>query len=144
MPVGAFEAPTEKMNVLRTDPMLGHITTFGGHPVCCAAGLAALEYLEETGLVDEAERKGLRFEERLKRHPLVRGIRRAVGLLLAVETGESRIALGLIRDFVEAGLLPDSFLWCDTAFRIAPPLIITDEQIDETCDIVLRCLDAYR
>ncbi len=143
MPLGAFVASTEKMNVLRTDPMLGHITTFGGHPVCCAAGLAALEYLEETGLVDEAERKGLRFEERLKRHPLVRGIRRA-GLLLAVETGESRIALGLIRDFVEAGLLPDSFLWCDTAFRIAPPLIITDEQIDETCDIVLRCLDAYR
>lgn len=142
MPLGAFVASNEMMATLQTNPPLGHITTFGGHPVCCAAGLAALNFLENSGLVAEVERKGLLFEKSLAGHPAIRGIRRS-GLLLAIQMDSEKVVQSVVRDFVEAGLLPDTFLWCESAFRIAPPLIITDEQIEETCGIVIGCLDKY-
>ncbi len=140
MPLGAFVSSTERMSVLQTDPPLGHITTFGGHPVCCAAGLAALRFLENSGIVEDADRKGAMFEELLKGHPSILEIRRT-GLMLAVEMGDEQLVQRLVKDFVAHGLLPDTFLWCESAFRIAPPLIITDEQIRETAAIVRTCLD---
>lgn len=140
MPLGAFITSLERMSVLQTDPPLGHITTFGGHPVCCAAGLAALKFLEESGLVEQADAKGALFEELLKGHPAIREIRRC-GLMLGVEIGDEATVQRLIADFVDKGLLPDTFLWRETAFRIAPPLIITEEQIRQTAQTIRECLD---
>lgn len=132
MPLGAFVSSNEIMAGFQSDPPLGHITTFGGHPVCCAAGLAALNFIREHKLDGQAEAKGELFEELLKDHPAVREIRRS-GLLLAVELGNSERlyrAMGLLK---EAGYLSDWFLFCDTAFRISPPLTITEVQIRECC-----------
>ncbi|MCD8186164.1 MAG: aspartate aminotransferase family protein [Rikenellaceae bacterium] len=140
MPLGAFISSRERMSVLQTDPPLGHITTFGGHPVSCAAGLAALEFLESSGLVEQAEQKGALFESLLCGHPCIREIRRC-GLILGVEIGNENTVQRLIRDFVHKGLLPDTFLWRETAFRIAPPLIIREAEIRETAEVILACLD---
>ena len=140
MPLGAFVSSAEIMSVLSHSPVLGHITTFGGHPVCCAAGLAALEYIEANDLHHESERKGERFENRLKSHPAVREIRRS-GLLLAVELGSSERLYAIMEMFRQEGILSDWFLFCDTAFRISPPLTISDGEIDDCCRIVLGCLD---
>jgi acetylornithine/succinyldiaminopimelate/putrescine aminotransferase len=140
MPLGAFVASNERMSVLQSDPPLGHITTFGGHPVCCAAGLAALRFLEESGLVERAESKGALFEALLAGHSKIREIRR-MGLMLGVEIGDEATVQRLISDFVACGLLPDTFLWRETAFRIAPPLTITEEQIRETAHTLRECLN---
>ena len=140
MPLGAFVASRKRMSVLQSDPPLGHITTFGGHPVCCAAGLAAMNFLEESDLVEQTEAKGALFEELLTEHPKIREIRR-MGLMLGVEIGDEAVVQRLIADFVENGLLPDTFLWRETAFRIAPPLTITEGQIRETVQTLRECLD---
>jgi len=143
MPLGAFVARHEIMDTLQTDPVLGHITTFGGHPVCCAAGLAALDYLLEHRVVEEAERKGALYEELLGDHPAVRGIRRA-GLLLAVELGSSEPLYRIMELFKEAGIMSDWFLYCDTAFRISPPLTISDDEIRDSAALIRRCLDELK
>lgn len=140
MPLGAFVASYDTMNLLTHDPSLGHITTFGGHPVCCAAGLAAMNYLVDNDLVAEVERKGALYEELLSCHEAVRQIRRS-GLLLAVELGESDKLFHIMEMFKEVGILSDWFLFCDTAFRISPPLTITDEQIRDSSHLILACLD---
>lgn len=140
MPLGAFIARHEIMDTLQTDPVLGHITTFGGHPVCCAAGMAALDYLLENRVVEEVERKGALYEQLLRDHPAVREIRRA-GLLLAVELGDSQPLYRIMELFKEAGILSDWFLYCDTAFRISPPLTITDDEVRESAAILKTCLD---
>lgn len=140
MPLGAFVARHEVMDTLQTDPALGHITTFGGHPVCCAAGLAALDYLLDNRLLDEVEAKGALYEELLRDHPAVREIRRA-GLLLAVELGSSDKLYRIMELFIEAGILSDWFLYCDTAFRISPPLTITQEEVRESARLILQCLN---
>ena len=140
MPLGAFVSSGRIMECISHDPALGHITTFGGHPVCCAAGLAAMEYIIDEGLLGSVERKGALFETLLGGHPAVEGIRRS-GLLLAVELGESRKLYRIMELFKESGILSDWFLFCDTAFRISPPLTITDEEVAEVCRIVVDCLD---
>ena len=141
MPLGAFVSSNAIMSGLQSDPPLGHITTFGGHPVCCAAGLAALNYIQEHDLATQAEPKGALFEALLRDHPAVREIRRS-GLLLAVELGSSERLFRAMALLKEAGYLSDWFLFCDTAFRISPPLTITEEQIRECCaDIRTRVLD---
>ena len=124
MPLGAFVARPQIMATLRERPVLGHITTFGGHPVCCAAGLAALDYLVEHRVVERVEAKGALYEELLRDHPAVREIRRA-GLLMAVELGEAPKLYRLMELFKEEGILSDWFLYCDTAFRISPPLTLS-------------------
>lgn len=98
------------MECISHDPALGHITTFGGHPVCCAAGLAAMEYIIDEGLLGSVERKGALFETLLGGHPAVKGIRRS-GLLLAVELGESRKLYRIMEHFKESGILSDWFLF---------------------------------
>jgi acetylornithine/succinyldiaminopimelate/putrescine aminotransferase len=140
MPLGAFIASRELMSKLSHDPALGHITTFGGHPVCCAAGLAALEYILNNGLLASVEVKGALYEGIVGGHPAVREIRRT-GLLMAVELGDSARMYRLMELFIDRGILSDWFLFCDTAFRISPPLTITEDQIRESCDIILACLD---
>ena len=140
MPLGAFVARHEIMDTLQSNPVLGHITTFGGHPVCCAAGLAALEYLLEHHVVEQVEAKGALYEELLQGHPAVREIRRS-GLLLAVELGSSERLYRIMELFKEAGIMSDWFLFCDTAFRISPPLTISEEEVRDSARIILGCLD---
>lgn len=140
MPLGAFISSPEIMESLSHDPALGHITTFGGHPVCCAAGLAALNYLLENHLVEQAEAKGALYEQLLAGHPQVREIRRS-GLLLAVELGDPGKMYRIMELFKEEGILSDWFLYCDTAFRISPPLTITEAEIRDSSRIILSCLE---
>ena len=140
MPLGAFVSSREIMDTLQENPVLGHITTFGGHPVCCAAGLAALNYLLDNGVVATVEAKGALYESLLADHPAVREIRRS-GLLLAVELGEPAKLYRIMELFKEAGILSDWFLFCDTAFRISPPLTISDEEVRESAAIIRDCLD---
>ena len=140
MPLGAFVSSQEIMSTLTHNPVLGHITTFGGHPVCCAAGLAAMKFLQENKIVEDVERKGALYEELLKDHPAVKEIRRA-GLLLAVELGESEKLYRIMDLFIERGILSDWFLFCDTAFRISAPLVISDEEIKDSVRIIRECLD---
>ena len=140
MPLGAFVSSQKIMSTLTFDPVLGHITTFGGHPVCCAAGLAAMRFLIDNKVVEDVERKGAMYEELLKDHPAVKEIRRS-GLLLAVELGASEKLYRLMDLFIEEGILSDWFLYCDTAFRISPPLIISDEEIRDSVRLIRKCLD---
>ena len=140
MPLGAFVSDHDTMNLLTHNPVLGHITTFGGHPVCCAAGLAAMTYLEENNLVVDVERKGALFEELIADHPKVVEVRRC-GLLLAVELGSSEAYFRLLDIFIEEGVLSDCFLFCESAFRISPPLTISEEEIRSCAALLRLCLD---
>lgn len=140
MPLGAFIASNRIMSVLKTNPVLGHITTFGGHPVCCAAGLAALEYILSERLTEQADAKGALYESLLAGHPLVREIRRT-GLLLGVEFGDSELTARIVLRAIDRGLMTEWFLFHDTAMRIAPPLTITDAEIRESCEILLEVLN---
>lgn len=143
MPLGAFVSSHKTMNLLTHNPVLGHITTFGGHPVCCAAGLAAMKYIQENHLVEAVEAKGALYEKLLIGHPKVKEIRRA-GLLMAVELGSSERLYEIMELFKQEGILSDWFLFCDTAFRISPPLTISTEEIEDSTRIILACLDRLK
>lgn len=140
MPLGGVASRRDILNAFTHNPCLGHITTFGGHPVCCAAGLAALDYMVKNSVVEGVEAKGARFEEALHDHAKVLEIRRS-GLLLAVELGASEHLYKLMEIFKEVGIMSDWFLYCDTAFRISPPLTITEAEIDECCALIRQALD---
>ena len=140
MPLGGVASSKQILDSFTHNPCLGHITTFGGHPVCCAAGLAALNYMIDNNIVEQVERKGALFEERVSKHPKVLEIRRS-GLLLAVELGKSEYLYRLMEIFKEEGIMSDWFLYCDTAFRISPPLTISEAEIEECCTIIVRSLD---
>ena len=140
MPLGGVVSKKQILDSFTHNPVLGHITTFGGHPVCCAAGLAALNYLIDNKVVESVEAKGAMFEERLNGHPRVLEIRRS-GLLLALELGKPEYLYRLMEIFKEEGIMSDWFLYCDTAFRISPPLTISEAEIAECCEIILRSLD---
>lgn len=140
MPLGGVASSKQILDSFTHNPCLGHITTFGGHPVCCAAGLAALNYMIDNNIVELVERKGALFEERVSKHPKVLEIRRS-GLLLAVELGKSEYLYRIMEIFKEEGIMSDWFLYCDTAFRISPPLTISETEIEECCTIIARSLD---
>jgi acetylornithine/succinyldiaminopimelate/putrescine aminotransferase len=140
LPLGAFISSRELMRKLTFDPPLGHITTFGGHPLSCAAGLAAQEVVEQDSLMDRALELELRYREGLK-HPLIRGLR-GKGLFLAVHLAEEVHVSGFISQAMKQGLIIDQFLFSDDSFRIAPPLIITEEEADLSMEKVLASLDA--
>ncbi len=140
MPLGAFVSSAEIMATLQYNPVLGHITTFGGHPVSCAAGLAALNYLLDNNVVESVEAKGAAYERAMLAHPLVREVRRE-GLLLAVELGKSEYLYRLMEIFKEEGIMSDWFLFCDTAFRISPPLTITDDEVKQSIELIIKSLD---
>ncbi|MBR5853860.1 MAG: aspartate aminotransferase family protein [Alistipes sp.] len=140
MPLGGVASSKQILDSFTHNPCLGHITTFGGHPVCCAAGLAALNYMIDNNIVEQVERKGALFEERVSKHPKVLEIRRS-GLLMAVELGKSEYLYHLMEIFKEEGIMSDWFLYCDTAFRISPPLTISEAEIEECCAIIARSLD---
>ncbi|MCX2494996.1 aspartate aminotransferase family protein [Pedobacter sp. PF22-3] len=136
MPIGAFISSLEIMSVLSHTPILGHMTTFGGHPVCCAAGLATLRTLVDDHIVEEVEEKGQLFKQLLK-HPAIKEIR-GKGLMLAVEFDNFENNKKIIDACILDGVLSDWFLHCSNSMRIAPPLIITKEEIKEACKTILK------
>ena len=135
MPLGAFIADRQLMIALSHDPVLGHITTFGGHPVCCAAGLAALEVLLEKNIVKNVARKARLFAKLLK-HPAIKQVRTA-GLLIAVQFENAEVNKKLINACIANGVLTDWFLFAPDCLRIAPPLTISEREIRQACGIIL-------
>ncbi len=140
MPIGAFISSSDIMETLTFNPILGHITTFGGHPVSCAAALASLSVIEDEGLHKAADEKGLRFELALKNHPKIEALRRK-GLFLACDLDCEETYWRLLERFIENGLVTDSFLYKLNSFRIAPPLTISNEEIDEAIYLINKSLD---
>ena len=142
MPFGAFISSHEIMSVLKENPILGHITTFGGHPVSCAAGLANLEVIIEEELVKDVSLKESLFRKHLQ-HPEIKEVR-GMGLMLCIQLGSFEQVENVSRRCVENGIIIDWFLHCDTAMRIAPPLIITDNEIQKACATIIEALEFYR
>ena len=140
MPLGAFAASSELMSLWQYNPVLGHITTFGGHPVSCAAALASLKILLRENWVEDAERKGALYKETLISHKRVKEIRQA-GLLLAVDLGSGDCAERVLPLLLEEGIMSDWFLFDGNSFRIAPPLCINDDEILYSAGLIARALD---
>jgi acetylornithine/succinyldiaminopimelate/putrescine aminotransferase len=148
MPLGAFIADRELMWSLTDKPVLGHITTFGGHPVSCAAGMTAMEVMLEEKMIDPVPSKEKLFSSRLV-HPLIKSVR-SFGLWLAVEfdsfdTNKKVIDLCINptdRDQQAGALISDWFLFAPSYLRISPPLNISEEQIQTACEIILRACDS--
>lgn len=143
MPLGALVASAKLMSEWQDNPPLGHITTFGGHPVSCAAALASLKILIRENWINEVETKSKIFIEKLKSHPLVKEIR-AAGLLIAVDLKDPDKAKKILYLLLEEGVLTDWFLFQPTSFRIAPPLCITKEEVEMASNAILRALDKLK
>jgi acetylornithine/succinyldiaminopimelate/putrescine aminotransferase len=134
MPLGAFVARRELMELLSHDPVLGHITTFGGHPVCTAAGLATLQILLETDLLTQVPAKEALFRSLLA-HPAIKEIRSA-GLWMAVDLGDAQLVQKAIQHCLHHGVITDWFLFNDRSLRVAPPLTITEDEIRFACRVI--------
>lgn len=139
MPIGAFIARREIMQCLTFDPVLGHITTFGGHPVCAAAALATLEVLLSTDMIAQVPEKAAMFQKLLV-HPAIREIRSA-GLWMAVDLGSFDSVQRVIHQCLKNGVVSDWFLFNSQSLRIAPPLTIEKEDIELACSVILEALD---
>ncbi len=142
MPLGAFVSSIDRMNAFRKDPVLGHITTFGGHPVCCAAGLAAFDFLVNQDLIFQVNNKAALFADRLK-HPLIKDFR-SMGLLMALEFDSWEVNKQVIDTCIARGVFTDWFLFASHCMRIAPPLIISTAEINRACDVILEVCDEFR
>lgn len=139
MPLGAFISSKEKMNLLTDNPVLGHITTFGGHPVSCAAGLAALIFTVQQNLIAAVEQKGQLFDSLLV-HAKIKAKRRA-GLMMSLQFENFEQNKKIIDRCIQRGLLTDWFLFAPECMRIAPPLIITEAEIKFACDTILQSIE---
>lgn len=138
MPLGAFIADQKLLSTLTYNPVLGHITTFGGHPVSCAAGFAAMQVLLQSNCISEAKAKEQIFLDLLL-HPTIKQVY-AAGLWIALEFESFEVCKEVIRKCIENGLITDWFLFAPNCLRIAPPLIITEKKIRQVCEIILSCL----
>ena len=139
MPIGAFICSTALMSKLKDNPKLGHITTFGGHPISCIAALETLNELCETSLVEDVKSKEQLFREVLK-HPKIKEIR-GIGLMLAIELECAEETIKLVERGMEKGIITFFFLFTDTAVRISPPLTITEDEIRTAGKIICELLD---
>ncbi|SFG30754.1 aspartate aminotransferase family protein [Pontibacter chinhatensis] len=138
MPIGAFIAPQEIMAAFKTNPILGHCSTFGGHPVSCAASLATLQTIQEEKLLDGVAAKATLFRELLV-HPSIKEVR-GCGLMMAAEFESFEVLKAVIDQAIQNGVLTDWFLFCDNSMRIAPPLVISEDEIREACSLILRSI----
>ena len=127
------------MDSLTNNPVLGHINTFGGHPVCCAAGLAAFNVLLEEKLVDAVKEKEMLFTGFLK-HPKIKAVR-SHGLMIAVEFESFEVNKKIIDKLIENGFFTDWFLFAANCLRIVPPLTISKEEITKACNILIGLLE---
>jgi acetylornithine/succinyldiaminopimelate/putrescine aminotransferase len=134
MPLAAMICSRELMSCFNKQLPLGYITTFGGHPVSCAAGLAGLKFLMEEKLMDAVEEKAERIKKSLS-HPATKEIRN-IGLLMAVELDSSETVMQWIRKLYERKILAESFLFCTEALRVAPPVSILNSDLQETCQFI--------
>lgn len=139
MPIGGLVTSQKIMSLFTSNPPLGHITTFGGHPMCCAGALAGLEVLENENIVSKVEQKGVLFESLLK-HKMIMEIRRK-GLFFAIELENPDIVQKVVEGCKNKGLLSFWFLSCPESFRIAPPLVISMEEIKTSCAIIKDVMD---
>jgi acetylornithine/succinyldiaminopimelate/putrescine aminotransferase len=140
MPLGAFIADKQLMSVLTHDPVLGHITTFGGHPICCAAGMAAFSVLIDKTIASKVNKKEKLFHKLLE-HAAIKEVRSA-GLLIAVEFPDEEMNKKVISYCVANGVLTDWFLFAPNCLRIAPPLNISTEEIKSACKVITDGIDA--
>lgn len=138
MPMGAFVSRPEVMKTLSFNPVLGHITTFGGHPVCCAASLASIEVIED-GLLPDVEAKGQLIRELLT-HPLVKEIRQT-GLMLAIDLPSEDVTYEVVSRCLDRGVITFFFLSNPASFRLAPPLTITEEELRQACGVIREVFD---
>ncbi|WP_187261976.1 aspartate aminotransferase family protein [Pontibacter beigongshangensis] len=136
MPISAFIAPQEIMEAFKTNPILGHCTTFGGHPVSCAASLATIRVVLEEQLTTGVQQKAELFKSLLV-HPRIKEVRNC-GLLMAAEFESFEVLKAVIDQAILNGVLTDWFLFCDNSMRIAPPLTITEDQIKDACTLILQ------
>ncbi len=139
MPLGAFIASKELMNELSYNPVLGHITTFGGHPVSCAAGKAALEVLLENNFIDEVKTKENILQQNLVHHKIKKV--NIAGLWAAIEFDSFETCKAVAHNCIKNGLITDWFLFAQNCIRIAPPLIATEEEMKTICDIVIKSIN---
>ncbi|GAA4796552.1 aspartate aminotransferase family protein [Olivibacter ginsenosidimutans] len=141
MPLGAFIANTEVMGVIKENPILGHITTFGGHPVSCAAALASLNVILNDHLLDGVDAKHQLFKSLLQ-HPSIKEVR-GIGLMMAIQLEAFEQVNFVSKYCADHGVLVDWFLHQETSLRVSPPLIITEEEIVEACTVIKQGLDAW-
>lgn len=139
MPLGAFIADKKIMDSLTHDPVLGHINTFGGHPVCCAAGLAAFQVLLDERLIDGVKEKEKLFISLLKHHK-IKAVR-SCGLMIAVEFENFDLNKKVIDALIDQGVFTDWFLFASNCIRIVPPLTIAKEEITKACEKIINVLD---
>ena len=138
MPLGAFVAEKKIMDAFTEKPILGHITTFGGHPVCCAAGMAAMKVLLEEKMIESVKMKEELFRSLLI-HKKIKAIR-SFGLWLAIEFDSFEINKKIIDDSIAAGVMTDWFLFASTCLRISPPLTISKKDISEACSKLINAM----
>ncbi len=143
MPIGAFVSSQKLMSQLSFNPMLGHITTFGGHPVVCAAAHACLEVLQTEKWVEEAESKGQLLESLLTKHPKISEIRR-IGLMFAIDMESAEQVQQVVDKCLDMGLISFWFLSHPNSFRLSPPISITKEEIQQAGEIILKALNALK
>jgi len=141
MPIGAFVADKKVMDVITHNPMLGHITTFGGHPICCAAALASISVILDDHLLDSIPEKEKLFRELLK-HPAIKEIR-GIGFMMCIQLDTFYQVENISKYCADKGVMIDWFLHCETALRLAPPLIISEEEIEIACQVILEGIDLY-
>lgn len=141
MPLGAFVAPKEMMDVIKSNPMLGHITTFGGHPVSCAAARASLKVIQDEKLVESVERKANLFRAKLN-IPQIKEIR-GLGLMMCLQLDNFDQVYQVSNYCASKGLIIDWYLHCETALRIAPPLTISEEEIIQSCKIIKEGIEKF-
>ena len=127
MPIAAFVAPKSLMQTLTHDPVLGHITTFGGHPVSCAASLATIEVIECLNIEERVPKLEAIIRTRLV-HPLIKSIS-GKGLLLAIDLGDEQTTQKVIANCLQNGVITDWFLFAAHKLRLAPPLTITETEL---------------
>lgn len=139
LPLGACIASRDNMQAFTENPILGHITTFGGHPLCCAAGLAAAQVLLDEQLLNSVEAKGILFDQYLQHAPGVTGYRRQ-GLMIAVDLPDLEINMQAVSALVHAGVFIDWFLFAPSSLRIAPPLTISEQEIQIACTKIVEVL----
>ena len=139
MPLGAFISSQERMQTLATNPMLGHLTTFGGHPVSCAAGWASLEVLQESNWLTEVTQKEAFLHTQLGPYSYT-GQLSGLGLLLALPLGSFERVLAVQKDLIQEGYLTDWFLFENNALRLAPPLSITLEELSSACTAIIKAI----
>lgn len=141
MPLGAFVAKKEVMDVIKDNPMLGHITTFGGHPMSCAAARASLQVIQEEQLLDAVPEKAARFRELLD-SPKIKEIR-GLGLMMCIQLESFDQVYAVSNYCAEQGIMIDWYLHCETALRVAPPLTISLQEIEYACKIIRTAIEKF-